>query len=197
LNQLRILGRHHDLSIDFCKLENSSAIQFEFALLALALNPRLFKRDLFALGKFTRLHFDFVDVSASCDLALFDLFLVLDSRFRQVAFLNEFRLFDLLARSQQSLLAFLVANGTIAGEFEALGGAAHFDVVLLRKPRIFAFSVDIERLALGVEILGPDFDLSALLNFVAHASAGFDRLGKLGEPFRVEGVELSKNSRFV
>ena len=70
----------------------------------------------------------------------------------------------------------------------ALGGAAHFDVVLLREPRVFALAIDVERLALGVEILGADFDLGALLDFVAHAPARFDRLGELGQALGVEGV---------
>ena len=147
-----------------------------------------FQRDLFALGEFARLHLDFVDLTATGDLALFDLFLVVDPRLGEVALLNEFRLLDFLARGKQGLFAFLIANGAVAGEFDPLRRAAHLDVVLLRESRIFAFAVDIERLALRVEVLGADFDLRALLDLVAHAPARFDRLGELGQALGVEGV---------
>ena len=60
--------------------------------------------------------------------------------------------------------------------------------MLLREPRVFALALDIERLALGLEVLRPDFDLRALLDLVAHAPARFDRLRELGQALRVEGV---------
>ena len=117
------------------------------------------------------LHLGFVDQPPAGDFALLDFFLVLDARLGEIALLNEFRLLHLFARREQRLLALLIANGAIPGQFDALRGAAHFDVVLLREPRIFALAIDIERLALRVEILRPDFDLRALLDFVAHAPA--------------------------
>ena len=60
--------------------------------------------------------------------------------------------------------------------------------MLLREPRVFALALDVERLALRIQILRPDLDLGALLDLVAHAPARFDRLGQLGQALGVERI---------
>src|SRR5271169_5219655 len=98
--------------------------------------------------------------------------------------LNEFRLLHFLTRRERRLLALLIAKSAISGEFDALRHTAHLDVMLLRQTRKFALAVDIQRLALGVEILGPDFDLRALLDFISHAPARLDGFRELGQALR-------------
>ncbi len=98
------------------------------------------------------------------------------------------RFLDLLARDDLRLFGLAVALGAVLGEFDALRGAAALDVVLLREPRIFGLALDLERLALRVEILRADLDLRALLDLVAHAPARLDHLRELRQALGVEGV---------
>ena len=108
--------------------------------------------------------------SVEPELALFNLPPVQSPRLGEIAFLEEFRLLDLFASGERGLLAFLIANGAVAGEFDALRGAAHLDVLFPREPRLCALALDVERLALGIEISFANFNLGALLDLVAHAA---------------------------
>ena len=119
---------------------------------------------------------------------MFDLLLVLDARLREAPFLKETRLLNLLACDDLRLFRFAFAFGAVLGQFDALGGAADFDVVLLGDARVFAVALDVERAALGFEILRPDLNLRALLDLVAHAPARFDGFRELGQALGVERV---------
>ena len=60
--------------------------------------------------------------------------------------------------------------------------------MLLGQPRVFAFALDVERLPLRIQILGPDLNLRALFDLVAHAPARFYRLRELGQALGVERI---------
>ena len=84
------------------------------------------------------------------------------------------------------------------GEFRALPGAANLDLALLLQARIFAVAVDLQHLALRVEILVADVDQRALLDLVAHPAARFDRFRSAGvRPSASKAFDGSKNSRLV
>ena len=192
LDKFRVLCGNDDLSVDFGELQHPAAVQFQLALLALPLYPRPFEGelelDLLPLGEFARLHLGFIDQAPSGDFTPLDFFLILDARLREISLLNEFRLLHFLTCRERRLLALLIAKSAISGEFDALRHTAHLDVMLLRQTRKFALAVDIQRLALGVEILRPDFDLRALLDFISHAPARLDGFRELGQALRIEGV---------
>ena len=158
----------------------------------LALDARGFERqfeaDLFGFGLLARADLGLVDEPPAGDFALLDLFLVLDPLLGRARSCGELRLLDLLARRDLGLLAFALPLGPILREREALRGAAQFDVMLLFEPRVLGLPLDVERASLRLEILGPDFDLGALLDLVAHAPACLDHFGQLGETFGVESV---------
>ena len=81
---------------------------------------------------------------------MFDLLLVLDTRFREAPFLKELRLLDLFPRDDLRLFGLALAFGAVLGEFDALGGAADLDVVLLGDARVFAVALDVERRGAGL-----------------------------------------------
>ena len=86
------------------------------------------------------------------------------------------------------LLGLALALGAVLGEEDALGGSPDFDVMLLGDSRVFAVALDVERPALGLQILRPDFDLGSLLDLVAHPPSRFDGFRELGEALGVERV---------
>ena len=145
-------------------------------------------RDLLALGLFARLHLGFVERAAAGDFAALRVLLALDALLGDGAFLQQARPLDDFARGKLRLLRLLVAQRPLLDQFGALAGAADLDLALLLEPRIFGLAVDLQDLALGVEVLGANVDQRALLDLVAHAAARFDRFGELGQAFGVEGV---------
>jgi len=108
--------------------------------------------------------------------------------------LKQPRLLDLFVGGDLRLLALPLPLGAVLGERKALRGAPNFDVVLLRQPCVFAFSLNVERLPLRIQILGPDFNLGTLFDLVAHAPARFNRFGQNVRPMENlnnEGLSLN------
>ena len=192
LRQFRRFHGDSDLAGDFGHLEGATAMNLDLAALTVAFDARLFEReferDLLAFGLLARTDLGLLDRTAPHDFAMFDLLLVLDARFREAPFLKELRLLNLLARDDLRLFGLALAFRAVLGEFDALGGAADFEVVLLGDACVFAVALDVERAALGFEVLRPDLDLGTLLDLVAHAPARFDGFRKLGQALGVERV---------
>ena len=192
LRQFRRFHGDRDLTGDFGHFEGATALHLDLAALTVAFDARLLERelerDLLAFGLLARTDLGLLDQRRRDDLAMFDLLLVLDTRFRKAPFLKESRLLNLFARDDLRLFALALTFGAILGQFDALRGAADFDVVLLGDARVFAVALDVERAALGFEILRPDLNLRALLDLVAHAPARFDGFRELGQALGVERV---------
>jgi hypothetical protein len=76
----------------------------------------------------------------------------------------------------------------LADEVGALRRALHLDLALLREPRALELAVDVQRLALGLQVLVADLDHRVLLDVVADLLAPLDLLGQPRQALRVERV---------
>ena len=85
-------------------------------------------------------------------------------------------------------LGLLLLVRPLARHVGPLGGALHLELALLGQARVLQLAVDVEGLALGLEVLVPDLDHGVLLDVVADLLAALDLLGEPREALGVEGV---------
>ena len=160
LGDLHRLGGKRDLALAARPPRAPRQRHLQLLLLALPLDPRLLQRqlegDLLALGQLARGQLGRLQGAAAADLEALRGLLVLDARLGEAALLRHARLLDLLVRGDLRLLGFLVAQRALGGELGALHRTAYLDLALLLQPRVLAVAVDLEHLALRLQVLGAD-----------------------------------------
>ena len=117
------------------------------------------------------------DDAFAFDLALFDR-----------AALVDFALGDRAIGVDLGLFGFAMAIGFLLGDHRRGLGGTHLDFLVLRQARIFLVAGDLERLALGLQVLQFHLDLRVALDVVAFLAPQLDFLGQLGQALGVEGV---------
>ena len=93
-----------------------------------------------------------------------------------------------LARLDLGPLGLLVLLGLLARDLGALRRPLHLQLARLLEARVLQLAIDVEGLALGVQVLVADLDHGVLLDVVTLLLARLDRLGQPGQAFGVEGV---------
>ena len=93
-----------------------------------------------------------------------------------------------LPRPDLGALGLLLLLGALAGHVGPLGGALHLELALLGQARVLQLAVDVESLALGLEVLVTHLDHGVLLDVVADLLAALDLLREPGETLGVERV---------
>ena len=188
------------LTLDLQRLRVALVLDASFEHRALLQDARAFdllaERNLGGLHHLLPVEFALTDVALGVDPGLGDRVIVGDAGALDRFPGDELRPFGLG-----------VALSPLAGEFGPLLGAAEFDFPFLLQPCVFAFSFDVESLALRLEVASADLDDRVLFDVVAQFAARLDRLDQLGEALGVEAVrrieefearliEIEKRDRF-
>src|SRR5687767_6331666 len=119
-----------------------------------------------------------LDGLAPPDLELLDPALAADALLLHRALGDDARTIDRLARLDLGALGLLLLLRLLARHIRALRGALYLELALLRKACVLELAVDVERLALGVEVLVADLDHRVLLDVVPLLLPRLDRLGE-------------------
>jgi hypothetical protein len=122
------------------------------------------------------------------DLQLLHLALPGDAVFLDRALRGDTGAIHRLAGGDLRAFGLLLPIGALPGHVGSLGGALHLELALLGQPRVLELAVDIQGLALGLQVLVPDLDHGVLLDVVANLLPPLDLIGEPGEALRVEGV---------
>ena len=144
--------------------------------------------DLGLFDFLARQQFLFFHRAGALDLAVTGLAFGGDAGFGDRLFVGDAGLLDGFAGGNLRLLGLGLAQRALARHFGALQRAAHLDVAFLVEAGGLALALDLQRLALGIEIAGADLDHRILFDVVAQLALGLDVLHQAGQALGVEPV---------
>ena len=186
----RLLDRFAGRDLGF--LDRSGALDVALPHLALGGDTRGVDRALVGdLGFFdflARQQFLFLHRAGALDLAVTGLAFGGDAGFGDRLFVGDAGLLDRLAGGNLRLLGLGFAQRALARHLGALQRAAHLDVAFLVEAGGLALALDLQRLALGIEVAGADLDHRILFDVVAQLALGLDVLHQAGQALGVEPV---------